>query len=117
MINMLGLLDDPLGISPQHVLENGFRICQETWEQLLNDVEPTLPPYHAQRACFASAYIYFLLTDVYGLHPQEIGKFLPLFEYDEHDLTWVLGATATSILPDGSVVSLERERDVVLQGI
>lgn len=106
MINMLGLLDDPHGISPNHILENGFRICQLSWERLLLEVEPSLPAYHAQRACFASAYIYFLLTDVYGLHDHEVGGFIPLFEYNDHDLSWVLGAVGVSILPLDSVSSL-----------
>jgi hypothetical protein len=106
MINMLGLLDDPSGISPQHVLENGYRICQISWETLLLEVESSLPAYHAQRACFASAYIYFLLTDVYGLADHDVGAFVPLFEYDDHDLSWVLGAVGVSILPRDSVVSL-----------
>lgn len=106
MMNMLGLLDNPSGISPQHILENGIRVCQISWEDLLNLVEPTLPAYHSQRACFASAYIYFLLTDVYGLRNDEIGKFIPMFEYNDHDLTWVLGAVAASILPPTKIVSI-----------
>lgn len=106
MIHMLGLLDDPHGISPHHVVENGLRICKMSWERLLQEVEPSLPAYHAQRACFASAYIYFLLSDVYGLNDHDVGGFIPLFEYDDHDLSWVLGAVGVSILPDGSVVSI-----------
>jgi hypothetical protein len=107
MINMLGLLDDPSGISPHHILENGLRICQISWEALLQEVEPSLPAYHAQRACFASAYIYFLLTDIYGLADHDIGGFIPLFEYNDHDLTWVLGAVGASVLPRDAVTRLQ----------
>ena len=110
MINMLGLLDNPSGISPKHILENGLRVCQISWEELLNLVEPTLPAYHSQRACFASAYMYFLLIDVYGFREDEIGKFIPMIEYNDHDLTWVLGALAASILPDDAIVSLNDVR-------
>jgi hypothetical protein len=32
---------------------------------------PGYKPYRAQRACFGATYVYLMLTDVYGLNPND----------------------------------------------
>lgn len=100
MMHMLGLSShSPALISPALILERGHAVCGRTWEDLLSDY-PGHQPYRAQRACFASAYMYFLLTDVYGMHQDDTGGFWALDSHMTYDLSWVLGAAAVAVLPD-----------------
>jgi hypothetical protein len=59
----------------------------------------------AQRACFASAFFHFLLTDIYGIHDTEAGRLVPLDEHGGYELTWVLGAVVVEVMSDHDVLS------------
>ena len=55
-------------------------------------------PYRALRACFGSAYIYFLLVDVYGLNTNDSDSFLPVVAESGVEISWALGATIAQIM-------------------
>mmetsp|Transcript_10676 Transcript_10676/g.16173 ORF Transcript_10676/g.16173 Transcript_10676/m.16173 type:complete len:472 (-) Transcript_10676:11-1426(-) len=107
MVDVLGLSHDPKGLSPSKLLDAGRRVCAEPWEVLLGRF-PGYMPYKAQRACFAAAYMYFLLTDVYGAGHDDVGNVWPLDQHLDHELSWVLGAAALSTLPNEFVASFEK---------
>jgi hypothetical protein len=48
-------------------VNEGQEICQLTWQELMARFPDSYPSYRAQRACFGAAYMYFLMTDVYGI--------------------------------------------------
>ena len=57
-------------------------------------------PYRALRACFGSAYVYFLLVDVYGIEPSDTDSFLPVIKDDKTgvEISWTLGAALAQLL-------------------
>lgn len=109
MLHMLGLSHDPLAVTPALVRQHGQRVCSSDWQQLLQ-AHPGVMPYKAQRACFASAFIYFLLTEVYAVGVHEKGIFVPLDAHKHYELSWVLGAVVAEVLPEGSVVAADVSR-------
>ena len=90
-LHMLGLSHDPLAVTPALVQRHGTQICSTAWTELLHK-HPGAPAYRAQRACFAAAFIHFLMTDIFGIGPHESGVLVPLDEHIHYELSWVLGA-------------------------
>ena len=97
-LEMLHLADAKLRLSPAEIAVKGELLCKRSWEGVLADF-PGFPNYRAQRACFSSAYIHTLLTDVFLVGELE-SAFLPLdsIEQEQMELAWALGSAALSAL-------------------
>ena len=85
-------------LSPAEIAAKGDLLCRRSWEGVLSDF-PGFPNYRAQRACFSSAYIHALLTDVFLVGERD-SVFLPLdsIEQERMELAWALGSAALSAL-------------------
>jgi len=95
-------LSDKGVLSPQEIAIAGKEACKRSWIDLLNDFPPGTPYYRTQRACFGAAYVYLMLTDVYGLNPND-KAFLAIENLGTMELSWTLGAavigTSESLIP------------------
>lgn len=81
-----------LAVAPADIADAGRAACSQPWSQLLLALPASAPSYRAHRACYGSAFIYVLLTEVYGI-PPEAAEFVPLEELDPFgELGWALGA-------------------------
>ena len=69
-------LPQGIAVSPSEIRQRALVACRRPWESLLADF-PGFMPYRAQRACFGAAYVYSMLTDVYGIAPDDAEAFLP----------------------------------------
>ena len=69
-------LPQGVAVSPAEIRRRALVACRRPWEALLEDF-PGFMPYRAQRACFGAAYVYSMLTDVYGIAPDDAEAFLP----------------------------------------
>jgi len=100
VLEVLKLTDNGV-IAPQEIAEEGRIACKRTWTDLLSDF-PGFKPYRAQRACFGAAYVYLMLTDVYGLSPND-KAFMAIENLGSMELSWTLGAaiigTSSSLVP------------------
>ena len=77
-------------LAPHEIAVEGRIACKRTWTDLLSDF-PGFKPYRAQRACFGAAYVYLMLTDVYGLSPND-KAFMAIENLGSMELSWTLGA-------------------------
>jgi len=105
VLEVLGLLPKPvpaaakgaevlaaLALAPADIADAGRAACSQPWSQLLLALPADAPSYRAHRACYGAAFIYVLLTEVYGI-PPEAAEFVPLEELDPFgELGWALGA-------------------------
>ncbi len=81
-----------LALAPVQIAVAGQHACRQTWKDLLLSMPPDTHPYRAHRACYGSAFIYVLLTEVYGM-PSSASEFVPLESVDPFgELGWALGA-------------------------
>lgn len=77
-------------VSPAEIEAGGRILCSTPWEDV-HALFPDFMPYRAQRACFATAYIHSMLTDVLGIDDND-AAFLPVDHLDNQELSWALGA-------------------------
>jgi hypothetical protein len=84
-------------VSPHHIRVAGEALCRRSWPEVLHEF-PTFMPYRAQRACFGAAYVYSLLTTVYGLDEHDNTTFLPLEYHKDYTLGWPLGSAIFSAI-------------------
>jgi hypothetical protein len=70
-------LPQGVGVSPAEIRRRALLACRRPWQDLLAD-HPGFMPYRAQRACFGAAYVYAILTDIYGIAPDDDDAFLPV---------------------------------------
>jgi hypothetical protein len=84
-------------VSPHNIRVAGEVLCRRSWTEILHEF-PTFMPYRAQRACFGAAYVYSLLTTVYGLDEQDNTTFLPLEYHKDYTLGWPLGSAIFSAI-------------------
>jgi len=89
-------LSDKGVLAPQDIAIAGKEICQRSWIDLLSDFPPGLPSYRTQRACFGAAYVYLMITDVYGLNHRD-KAFLAIENLGTMELSWTLGAAVIGI--------------------
>lgn len=85
-------------VSPNEIEAMGRILCPRKWQDVLEEF-PGFMPYRAQRACFGAAYIYSIITDVYGIAPDDGKTFLPI-EAHGHigELSWSIGAAVAHAL-------------------
>ena len=103
---MLGLRHVALeGVRPSDIAAAGTEVCRLPWEKLLLKF-PGFMPYRAQRACFGAAYIFALLTDVYGLGPDVQTTFAAVESRNRYELSWALGAAVRLTLQPGALKAL-----------
>lgn len=100
VLEILKLTDNGV-LSPQEIAMAGRMACKRTWTDLLSDF-PGFKPYRAQRACFGATYVYLMLTDVYGLNPND-KAFMAIENLGNMELSWTLGAaiigTSANLVP------------------
>lgn len=77
-------------LSPQEIAVEGRIACSRSFTELSNDF-PSFKVYRLQRACFGAAYVYSMLTDVYGLNPKD-KAFMAIENLGNIELSWSLGA-------------------------
>ena len=65
------------------VHQTGQAICQISWQDLLARFPDS--NYRAQRACFGAAYIYFFMTDVYGISELSQGRVIQWIDWSVYD--------------------------------
>jgi hypothetical protein len=81
-----------LAISPGDIALAGRATCSQSWADILSSLAPGEPEWRAQRACYGAAFIYALLTSVYGVS-HDAAEFVPLGEVLPFgELGWALGA-------------------------
>jgi hypothetical protein len=100
VLEILKLSDNGV-LSPLEIATAGRNACKRTWTDLLSDF-PGYKPYRAQRACFGATYVYLMLTDVYGLNPND-KAFIAIENLGNMELSWTLGAaivgTSANLVP------------------
>ena len=113
VLEMLGIRSTAaLTVTPEAVLQAGVRVCRQDWEHLL-EAFPGYMPYRAQRACFGAAYIYVLLTDIYGMSSASASasaggrnnttSFTAVDSLGSRELSWALGAAVHMSLETGAL--------------
>jgi len=81
-----------LALAPASIADAGRTACLQPWSQLLLTLPAGAHAYRAHRACYGAAFIYLLLTEVYGI-PPDSEEFVPLEELEPFgELGWALGA-------------------------
>jgi hypothetical protein len=88
-----------ISLSPQELYDKGTTLCEKEWMELHKEFSHYMP-YRAQRACFGAVYIYFLVTDVYGIDINDSKS----FSATQHtaDVSWTLGAAFSLALKSTS---------------
>lgn len=81
--------DSFVDVSPHDLISRGTLLCQRNWNDLHTEYAHYLP-YRSQRACFGAVFIYYLLTDIYGVAEHDLGSFKTLGY--ESDISWTIGA-------------------------
>jgi hypothetical protein len=90
---ILDLRDDDgnsfVEVSPHDLISRGTLLCQRNWNDLHTEFSHYMP-YRSQRACFGAVFIYYLLTDIYGIAENDRTSFKTLGY--ESDISWTIGA-------------------------
>mmetsp|Transcript_3643 Transcript_3643/g.3760 ORF Transcript_3643/g.3760 Transcript_3643/m.3760 type:complete len:507 (+) Transcript_3643:166-1686(+) len=124
----------PENIDISVIEKRGISVCNRPWQDLLDDF-PGYQEYRAQRACFGAAYIYVLMTEMYGLERKELNElnesieissykknnhidlFAAVDSIGDHELSWALGAAVYLSLGYDEPVPYIASEDLYTEGL
>ncbi len=86
-------------VSPADIFKRGTTICAMSWQEISKESNNiNAPTYRSWRLCFASAFVYTILTDVFGMEQEHPGFVVYENFEDWNELNWSIGAAALTAL-------------------
>jgi hypothetical protein len=89
---------EELLVTPLAIKHAGIETCQKPWVEIMNQFNNSIPEYRAQNACFGSAFVYTVATELYGIAEADTTSFLPIDSHKSYTLGWPLGWTMFAIM-------------------
>jgi hypothetical protein len=89
---------EELLVTPLAIKQAGVEVCQRPWTEIMNQFNHSIPEYRAQNACFGSAFVYTVATELYGIPEADTTSFLPIDSHKSYTLGWPLGWTMVAVM-------------------